>query len=206
MTSSGPWPEHATDCCCEQRRCCLRLTTRRRTHQAAFAVRVNVIVIVVVVVIPGVRAGFSGAVVASGALLVARAFVFQVLLRVFTARLGVLFDDRYASIVSMDLEGLCGEVVDLGLLSTGLRCAGSRAMSVPTSGCEPVVNPTKLCNGADLRLPAAPGGLALPQALELARQHLTALAPDSIWQPFLLQSRQRRGVSCGTSARLRSTP
>lgn len=41
----------------------MRLTTRRRTHQAAFAVRL-IVRVIVVVVIPGVRAAFSGAVVA----------------------------------------------------------------------------------------------------------------------------------------------
>ena len=95
----------------------------------------------------------------------------------------------------MDLGGLSGEVVDLGVLSTELRGADSRVMTVPNSGCEPVVNHTKLCSGAELRLPLAPGGLDLPHVLEVVRQEVTAFAADSDWQPLLLQPPQLRGVS-----------
>ena len=79
----------------------------------------------------------------------------------------------------MDLGGLSGQVVDLGVLSTELRGADSRVMTVPNSGCEPVVNHTKLCSGAELRLPLAPGGLDLPHVLGVVRQEVTASAADS---------------------------
>ena len=107
----------------------------------------------------------------------------------------MLFDDRYAIGDSVDLGGLSGEVVDLGVLSTELRGADSRVMTVPNSGCEPVENHTKLCSGAELRLPLAPGGLDLAHVLEVVRQEVTAFASDSDWQPLLLQPPQLRGVS-----------
>jgi small conductance mechanosensitive channel len=165
--------------------------TRRLTHLVAFAV----LVIWVVADIPGVRALSASAVLASGALLGALAIVFQGLLRDFAAGLVVLFDDRYAIGDSVDLGGLSGVVVDLGVLSTELRGADNRVMTVPNSGCEPVVNHTKLCSGAELRLPLAPGGLDLKQALEVVRQEVAAFADDSAWQPLLLQAPQVRGVS-----------
>jgi small conductance mechanosensitive channel len=68
-------------------------------------------------------------------------------------------------------------------------------MTGPNSGCEPVVNHTKLCSGAEIRLPLAPGGLDLSQVLEVVRQEATAFAADSAWQPLLLQPPQLRGVS-----------
>ena len=92
-------------------------------------------------------------------------------------------------------EGSPGGVVDLGLLSMELRGVDSRVMTVPNSGCEPVVNHTKQCSGAELRLPLAPGGLDLPHVLEVVRQDVTAFAADSGWQPLLLQPPQLRGVS-----------
>jgi small conductance mechanosensitive channel len=130
----------------------------------------------------------------SGALLGALAIVFQGLLRDFAAGLVVLFDDRYAIGDSVDLGGFSG-LVDLGVLSTELRGADSRVMTVPNSGCEPVANHTKLCSGAELRLPLASGGLDLPHVLEVVRQEVTAFAADSDWQPLLLQPPQLRGVS-----------
>jgi small conductance mechanosensitive channel len=175
----------------EQRRHSLQLMTRRLTHLAAIAV----LVIWVVADIPGVRALSASAVLASGALLGALAIVFQGLLRDFAAGLVVLFDDRYAIGDSVDLGGLSGDVVDLGVLSTELRGADNRVMTVPNSRCEPVVNHTKLCSGAELRLPLAPGGLDLPQALEVVRQEVAAFAVDPAWQPLLLQPPQVRGVS-----------
>jgi small conductance mechanosensitive channel len=95
----------------------------------------------------------------------------------------------------VDLGGLSGEVVDLGVLSTELRGADSRVMTVPNSGCEPVVNHPKLCSGAELRLPLAPDGLDLAHVLEVVSQEVTAFAADSDWQPSLLQPPQLRGVS-----------
>jgi small conductance mechanosensitive channel len=130
----------------------------------------------------------------SGALLGALAIVFQGLLRDFAAGLVELFDDRYAIGDSVDLGGFSG-LVDLGVLSTELRGADSRVMTVPNSGCEPVSNHTKLCSGAELRLPLASGGLDLPHVLEVVRQEVTAFAAVSDWQPSLLQPPQLRGVS-----------
>ena len=95
----------------------------------------------------------------------------------------------------MDLGGLSGQVVDLGVLSTELRGADSRVMTVPNSGCEPVENHTKLCSGAELRLPLAPGGLDLADVLEVVRQDVASFAADSDRQPSLLQPPQLRGVS-----------
>ena len=48
----------------------------------------------------------------------------------------------------------------------------------PTSGWEPVLNHSKLCSGAELRLPLAPGGLDLSQVLEVVRQEAAAFTAD----------------------------
>ncbi len=175
----------------DQRRQSLQLMNRRLIHLAAFAV----LVFWVLADIPGVRALSASAVLASGALLGALAIVFQGLLRDFVAGLVVLVDDRYAIGDNVDLGGFSGEVVDLGVLSTELRASDQRVVTVPNSRCEPVVNHTKLCSGAELMLPLAPAGLDLPRALAVVRQEVAAFAADPAWEPLLLQQPQVRGVS-----------
>jgi small conductance mechanosensitive channel len=174
----------------DQRQHSLELMNRRLIHLTAFALAV----LWVVVGIPGVWKLSASALLASGALLGALAIVFQGLLRDFAAGLVVLFDDRYAIGDTVDLGGLSGEVVDLGVLSTELRGADQRVMTVPNSRCEPVVNHTKLRSGAELKLPLAPMGLDLPRALEAVRLEAAAFGVDPDWQPLLLQPPQVRGV------------
>ncbi|KEF43250.1 MAG: hypothetical protein ER33_00460 [Cyanobium sp. CACIAM 14] len=175
----------------DQRHHSLQLMSRRLISLAGCAV----VALWVVSGIPGVRELSASAVLASGALLGALALVFQGLLRDFVAGLVVLLDDRYAIGDSVDLGGLSGEVVDIGMLSTELRGADQRVVTVPNSRCEPVVNHTKLHSGAELKLPLAPGGLDLPRALALVREETSAFAADPAWQPLLLKAPQVRGVS-----------
>jgi small-conductance mechanosensitive channel len=107
----------------------------------------------------------------------------------------VLFDDRYAIGDSVELGGLPGEVVDIGLLSTELRGTDQRVVTVPNSRCEPVVNLTKLRSGAELKLPLASTGLDLPRALAALGEETASFAADPRWAALLLEPPQVRGVS-----------
>ncbi|MCS5693249.1 mechanosensitive ion channel family protein [Cyanobium sp. FGCU-6] len=174
-----------------QRSRSLRLMTVRLINLAALAIGG----FWVLVGLPGVQQLSSSVVLASGALLGALAIVFQGLLRDFAAGLVVLVDDRYAIGDTVDLGGFSGEVVDLGVLSTQLRCSDQRVVTVPNSRCEPVVNRTKLRSGAELTLPLAATGLDLPRALAAIGEEARAFADDPRWQKHLLQSPVVRGVS-----------
>jgi small conductance mechanosensitive channel len=175
----------------DQRHRSLHLMTRRLIDLAA----VLVVTAWVLADIPGVRELSTHAVLASGALLGALAIVFQGLLRDFVAGLVVLLDDRYAIGDSVELGGLAGEVVDLGVLSTELRGTDQRVITVPNSRCEPVVNHTKLRSGAELTFPLAAAGLDLPRALAAIGEEARAFAADPGWQPRLLKPPVLRGVS-----------
>jgi small-conductance mechanosensitive channel len=174
-----------------QRRQSLWLMTRRLIDLGA----VTLVSVWVLAGIPGVRELSTSAVLASGALLGALAIVFQGLLRDFVAGLVVLFDDRYAIGDSVELGGLPGEVVDIGLLSTELRGTDQRVVTVPNSRCEPVVNLTKLRSGAELKLPLASTGLDLPRALAALGEETASFAADPRWAALLLEPPQVRGVS-----------
>jgi len=175
----------------DQRRHSLWLMTRRLIDLGAVAL----VSFWVLADIPGVRELSASAVLASGALLGALAIVFQGLLRDFAAGLVVLFDDRYAIGDAVELGGLPGEVVDIGLLSTELRGPDQRVVTVSNSRCEPVVNFTKLRSGAELRLPLASTGLDLPRALAALSEETASFAADPHWAPLLLEPPQMRGVS-----------
>ncbi len=136
----------------------------------------------------------SNAVLASGAVLGALALVFQGLLRDFVAGLVLLLDDRYAIGDVVEIGGWCGEVVDVGVLSTELRCADQRVVVVPNGHCEQVVNHTKLRSGAELTLLLPRAGTDLAAALATIRSELTAFGADPRWAPALLEPPRLLGV------------
>jgi hypothetical protein len=140
----------------------------------------------------------SNAVLASGAVLGALALVFQGLLRDFVAGLVLLLDDRYAIGDVVEIGGRCGEVVDVGVLSTELRCADQRVVVVPNSHCEQVVNHTKLRSGAELTLLLPRSLTDLAGAMALIAAELAAFGSDPRWAPKLLEPPRLLGIEAMT--------
>ncbi len=152
--------------------------------------------------IPVLRDLSSNALLASGAVLGALALVFQGLLRDFVAGLVLLLDDRYAIGDTVEIGGRLGEVIDVGVLSTELRCPDQRVVVVPNSGCEQSVNHTKLRSGAEVSL-LLPRSTDVPRALESIGAELAAFAADPAWGQLLLEPPRLLGVEAVTADGLR---
>ena len=148
--------------------------------------------------IPVLRDLSSNAVLASGAVLGALALVFQGLLRDFVAGLVLLLDDRYAIGDVVEIGGRSGEVVDVGVLSTELRCADQRVVVVPNSHCEQVVNHTKLRSGAEVTVLLSRSLTDLAGAMALIAEELAAFGADPRWAPKLLEPPRLLGIDAMT--------
>lgn len=145
--------------------------------------------------IPGIQQLSGQVLLAGGALLGALAIVFQGLLRDFIAGLVILFDDRYAIGDTVEIRGLSGEVVDLGVLSTELRCFDQRAVLFQNSLCGDVINHTMLRSGQEVLLPLSHRCHELRRALAVIADGLQAFTADAHWGPLLLEPPQLRGIS-----------
>ncbi|MCP9899990.1 mechanosensitive ion channel [Cyanobium sp. Cruz CV13-4-11] len=111
----------------------------------------------------------------------------------------LLLDDRYAIGDVVEIGGRCGEVVDVGVLSTELRCADQRVVVVPNSHCEQVVNHTKLRSGAEVTL-LLPRRIAdLAGAMALIAEELAAFGSDPRWAPKLLEPPRLLGIEAMTA-------
>ncbi|MFM1799857.1 MAG: hypothetical protein RLZZ117_2135 [Cyanobacteriota bacterium] len=150
--------------------------------------------------VPGVRELSDRVVLLGGALLGGLAIVFQGLLRDFVAGLAILQGDAFAIGDTVEIEGLVGEVTDLGLLATELRCADQRAASLPNSRCAAVVNHTKLRSGVEVTMTLSPRCGDLRRALAVISQELEAFAADPAWEPSLEGKPEPRGVTAAGPA------
>ena len=145
--------------------------------------------------IPVLRDLSSNGVLASGAVLGALALVFQGLLRDFVAGLAVLIEDRYAIGDWVEIGGLEGDVVDVGVLSTQLRCLDQRVAVVQNSAFDRVVNHTKLRSGILVNLVLSHRCHDIDQALAVVAGELNAFQSDASWSSRLLAAPLLRGVS-----------
>jgi small conductance mechanosensitive channel len=148
--------------------------------------------------LPGIDELSSSALLASGALLGALAIVFQGLLRDFVSGLVLLFDDRYAIGDNVEIQGFSGDVVDVGVLSTELRCLDQRVVVIQNSDCSRVVNHTKLRSGVELQLVLAHTVRQLPDVLALLAAEAARFGADPAWKSVLLEPPQLRGISAVT--------
>ena len=94
----------------------------RVIHRFIQAAGFVLVAIWVLVDIPGVRATSASFILVGSALLGALAFVFQGFLRDFFAGLVMLLVDRSAIGECVEVDGIEGEVVVVGLFSTEIRC------------------------------------------------------------------------------------
>jgi small conductance mechanosensitive channel len=156
---------------------------------------VTVLAVLVLLDIPGVRELTVGAWLAGGALLGGLAIAFQGLLRDLVAGLVALLDDHYAVGDVVEINGVTGEVVDLGLLVTELRTADQRVVVVANSASQQLLNHTKIRSGVDVVIPLSPHNTRLEEALALIEAECTVFAADPATGVALLQAPSVRGVS-----------
>jgi len=177
-----------------QRFLSLRLVFRRLIDLLAL----NLVGLWILSELPGIDELSSSALLASGALLGALAIVFQGLLRDFASGLVLLFDDRYAIGDNVEIQGFSGDVVDVGVLSTELRCLDQRVVVIQNSDCSRVVNHTKLRSGVELQLVLSHTVRQLPEVLALLAAEAARFGADPAWESVLLEAPQLRGISAVT--------
>lgn len=175
----------------EQRYHNLMQASQRLIDLAFFAV----LGVLVLLDIPGVRELTAGAWLAGGALLGGLAIAFQGLLRDLVAGLVALLDDHYAVGDVVEINGITGEVIDVGLLVTELRTADQRVAVVANSAGEQLLNHTKIRSGVDVVIPLSTRNTRLEEALALVEAECTAFAADAPAGVELLQAPCVRGVS-----------
>ena len=178
----------------DQRFLSLRLVFRRLID----LVMLSVVGLWILSELPGVAELSGSALLASGALLGALAIVFQGLLRDFVSGLVLLFDDRYAIGDTVQIHGFQGTVLDIGLLSTELRCLDQRVVVIQNSDCSQVVNHTKLRSGVELQLVLSHAVRQLPRVLALLEAEANRFAADPSWASVLLEAPQLRGIKAVT--------
>lgn len=153
-----------------------------------------VLLILVISGIPGISATPLSTWLAGGAVLGALAIVFLGLLRDVVAGLVVLLKDHYAVGDWVEVDGLEGTVVDVGILATVLRCLDQRVVVIPNSRCDRLINHTQIRSGVELIIPMPPANPQLERALEILNEEVERFAADPHWQPLLLEPPAVRGV------------
>ena len=153
-----------------------------------------VLLVLAITAVPGFDVFALGPWLAGGALLGALALVFQSLLRDFAAGLITLFDDHYAVGDFVEIDGLSGDVEDIGVVATVLRCLDQRVVVIPNSRCDRLVNHTLLRSGVEVILPLSPANPRLEVALALVREECAAFAAEPPWQQLLMAEPEVRGV------------
>lgn len=167
----------------------------RVSHRLIDLTCISIVVVWILIGIPGVQEASSTALLAGGALIGGLAFVFQGLLRDFVAGLLVLLDDRYAIGDWVELGGNEGEVEDVGVLSTELRCTDQRVVVIQNSSFDRVINHTKFASGADVRLQLSPEIDDINRALAVFAKVLEGFSADPDWNGRLLKQPWLRGVN-----------
>jgi small conductance mechanosensitive channel len=106
----------------------------------------------------------------------------------------VLFDDHYAVGDYVEIDGLGGDVEDVGVLATVLRTVDQRVVVLRNSRLELLVNHTKLRSGVELTLPLDPSCPRLDEVVALVQQECEGFAADPLWKDLLLKDPIVRGV------------
>jgi small conductance mechanosensitive channel len=166
----------------------------RVSHRLVDVACVLVVGVWVVVDIPGVRSASTSILVAGGALLGALAFVFQSLLRDFVAGMLVLLEDRYAIGDWVEIDGVEGEVIDVGLFSTDMRCLDQRVDTLENSAIRQLRNHTKLRSGSLIKLLISHRQSSIDQAIGLIGDEIERFVADPNWGERLLSQPILRGV------------
>jgi small conductance mechanosensitive channel len=155
---------------------------------------ITLLAVLVLLDIPGFRQLTLGAWLAGGALLGGLAIAFQGLLRDGVAGLVALLDDHYAVGDVVEVNGVTGEVTDVGILVTELRTADQRVVLFANSCAQQLINHTKIRSGAEVLIPLAPQQHQVEEALALVEAECQAFAADPSWSEQLLAPPWLRGV------------
>ncbi|MFM7312344.1 MAG: mechanosensitive ion channel domain-containing protein [Cyanobium sp.] len=167
---------------------------RQASHRLIDLTCIAMLVVVVLADVPGIRELTLGAWLAGGALLGGLAIAFQGLLRDGIAGLVALLDDHYAVGDVVEMNGVVGEVVDVGLLVTELRTVDQRVVMVANSAPQQLINHTKIRSGIEVLLPLSPQPQQLERAMAVVEAECAGFAADSQWSPLLLAPPWVRGV------------
>ncbi|CAE08216.1 mechanosensitive ion channel family protein [Parasynechococcus marenigrum] len=169
------------------------------THRLINVVGIGVVLLWVLLDIPGVRSASVSLLLAGGALLGALAFVFQGLLRDFSAGLVMLLEDRYAIGDWIEVEGIEGEVIEMGLFSTQIRCLDQRMNILDISSILQMQNHTKLRSGSLVTFVISHRQTDLEIVYRTLAFEIEAFALDPVWGNRLLGDPILRGIKRTTA-------
>ena len=169
------------------------------THRLINVVGIGVVLLWVLLDIPGVRSASVSLLLAGGALLGALAFVFQGLLRDFSAGLVMLLEDRYAIGDWIEVEGIEGEVIEMGLFSTQIRCLDQRMNILDNSSILQMRNHTKLRSGSLVTFVISHRQTDLEIVYRTLALEIEAFSLDPVWGSRLLGDPILRGVKRTTA-------
>ncbi|RNC90398.1 MAG: mechanosensitive ion channel protein [Synechococcus sp. YX04-3] len=169
------------------------------THRLINVVGIGVVLLWVLLDIPGVRSASVSLLLAGGALLGALAFVFQGLLRDFSAGLVMLLEDRYAIGDWIEVEGIEGEVIEMGLFSTQIRCLDQRMNILDNSSILQMRNHTKLRSGSLVTFVISHRQTDLEIVYRTLALEIEAFALDPVWGNRLPGDPILRGIKRTTA-------
>ena len=171
----------------------------RVTHRLIDVGGLALVGIWVLIDIPGVRSGSTSLILAGGALLGALALVFQAFLRDFFAGLVMLLEDRYVIGDWIEVNGIVGEVVDVGLFSTQFRCLDQRMNIIDNSQILQMRNHTKLRSGSLVNFLISHRQSNLELVFDVLSDVIEGFSVDPYWSDRLIRKPMLRGVKCSTA-------
>jgi small conductance mechanosensitive channel len=169
------------------------------THRLINVVGIGVVLLWVLLDIPGVRSASVSLLLAGGALLGALAFVFQGLLRDFSAGLVMLLEDRYAVGDWIEVAGIEGEVIEMGLFSTQIRCLDQRMNILDNSSILQMRNHTKLRSGSLVTFVISHRQTDLEIVYRTLSLEIEDFCVDPVWGNRLLGDPILRGIKRTTA-------
>ena len=171
----------------------------RITHRLIDVSGLALVGIWVLLDIPGVRSGSTSLILAGGALLGALALVFQAFLRDFFAGLVMLLEDRYVIGDWIEVNGIVGEVVDIGLFSTQFRCLDQRMNIIDNSQILQMRNHTKLRSGSLVNFLISHRQSNLELVFDVLSDVIEGFSVDPLWSDRLIRKPMLRGIKCSTA-------
>ena len=169
------------------------------THRLINVAGIGVVLFWVLLDVPGVRSASVSLVLAGGALLGALAFVFQGLLRDLSAGLVMLLEDRYAIGDWIEVGGIEGEVVEMGLFSTQIRCLDQRMNILDNASILQMRNHTKLRSGSLVTFVISHRQRDLEIVYRTLALEIEAFCLDPVWGNRLLGDPILRGIKRTTA-------
>ena len=166
----------------------------RVSHRLIDVAGLVLVLIWILLDIPGVRSTSVSLLLAGGALLGALAFVFQAVLRDFSAGLLMVLEDRCAIGDWVEIEGIEGEVTDVGLFSTQIRCLDQRVNILNNASILQMRNHTKLRSGSLVTIVISHRQTDLDIVYRVLAAEIESFRQDPLWGTRLISEPVLRGV------------